>query len=117
MIMSLFSFKKDIDSVSVFDTFLIHHYKKNHGVFHYHSDEEVDINQNKKREFVYIFYLNDVYEGGETEIISGLGIKIKPKKGSLLIFPASSLYIHKGHVPISNDKFIITGWIYSNITE
>jgi hypothetical protein len=48
--------------------------------------------------------------GGETEITGY--IKIKPKTGSLLLFPATWTYPHCGKMPISNDKYIITGWVY-----
>jgi hypothetical protein len=50
-------------------------------------------------------------EGGETELC--IDLKIKPEKGKLLIFPASWLYPHSGKMPISNDKYIVTGWIYA----
>ena len=35
----------------------------------------------------------------------------KPKAGTLVMHPASWPYIHKGHMPISNDKYIITTWL------
>jgi hypothetical protein len=58
----------------------------------------------------YIWYLNDVNEGGETIIWDNH--KIKPTTGKLLLFPATWTYPHSGLMPISNDKYIITGWIY-----
>jgi hypothetical protein len=53
--------------------------------------------------------LNDVQDGGETIFMN---CKIKPKKGRLLIFPSTWTYIHGGNIPISNDKYILTGWYY-----
>ena len=41
------------------------------------------------REYVYMFYLNDVEEGGETEFLY-LNTKIKPVKGTLVYFPTHS---------------------------
>ena len=41
-----------------------------------------------------------------------MNCKIKPKKGRLLIFPSTWTYIHGGNTPISNDKYIVTGWFY-----
>ena len=35
----------------------------------------------------------------------------KPKQGSLLLFPATWTYPYSGSMPISNDKYIITGWL------
>ena len=58
-----------------------------------------------------MWYLNDVEEGGETEFCSGL--KIKPKAGTVVIFPASWYIMHRGNKPISNNKIICNGWIYA----
>ena len=63
-----------------------------------------------KRVGVYILYLNDVEEGGETELWASYNVK--PEAGKLLLFPATWTYPHRGKMPISNDKYIITGWIY-----
>ena len=60
----------------------------------------------------YLFYLNTIEEGGETEFIDGT--KIKPETGKLLIFPATWTYEHRGNVPISSNKYICTGWLYNN---
>ena len=62
------------------------------------------------REYVYMFYLNDVEEGGETEFLY-LNTKIKPVKGTLVVFPTHFPFVHRGNIPISDDKYIVTGWI------
>jgi hypothetical protein len=54
-------------------------------------------------------YLNDVEEGGETEFLYQ-GLKIKPEKGTLVVWPSSYTHVHRGNPPYSNDKYIITGW-------
>ena len=56
-----------------------------------------------------ILYLNDVEEGGETEFYFQ-GLKIKPKKGRLILFPTFYTHLHKGHKPISNDKYVAMCW-------
>ena len=56
-----------------------------------------------------MFYLNDVEEGGETEFYNQK-VKIKPKKGTCVIFPTYNTHLHKGHIPISNDKYILNMW-------
>ena len=58
---------------------------------------------------VYLLYLNDVEEGGETEFLY-LSKRIKPTKGTLLIFPPNYPWAHRGNPPISNSKYIMTGW-------
>jgi hypothetical protein len=95
-----------------FDTkgFLLHKYYKNDGKFEYHNDFSIE--NGKHRVIVYLWYLNDVFEGGETEIFDN--VFVKPEMGKLLLFPALWYYKHKGHIPISNNKYVITGWFYSN---
>lgn len=58
---------------------------------------------------VYLMYLNDVEEGGETEFLY-LSKRIAPKKGRLLIFPPNYPWAHRGNPPLSGDKYIMTGW-------
>ena len=75
----------------------------------WHSDWHYDMN-NGYRIFTYIWYLNDIFDEGETEFIDGT--KIKPEEGKLLIFPATWEYVHRGVSPKSETKYISTGWIY-----
>jgi hypothetical protein len=89
--------------------FQIQKYIKNQGFYKYHNDFYLD--SRGFRTLTYIFYLNNIEDGGETEFYNGK--KINPKKGMLVIFPSLWTYLHKGNTPISNDKYIITGWIYS----
>lgn len=63
---------------------------------------------NQSRFLSFIWYLNDVEIGGETEFLNG---KVTPSTGKIVLFPATWTYLHKGCMPISNDKYIITGWI------
>jgi hypothetical protein len=62
------------------------------------------------RLLVWTIYLNDVDEGGETEFLY-LQKRVKPKQGMLSIFPASFTHTHRGNPPISNEKYIMTGWL------
>ena len=97
-------YKTTIDS-----GFQVQRYTANVGKYEFHNDFWID--ERGFRTLAYIFYLNDVETGGETEFYNGT--KVKAEKGKLLIFPALWTYTHKGNMPISNDKYIITGWIYS----
>jgi len=92
-------------------TFQIQKYINNKGLFSPHHDFNIDKTQ--FRIFTYIWYLNDVNIGGET--VFNPTLKITPKTGRLVIFPACWTFPHQGKMPISNDKYIITGWVYKQI--
>ena len=64
----------------------------------------------KGRFLTWILYLNDIEEGGETELIH-LSKRISPKTGRLVIFPAGWTHAHRGNPPLSNNKYIATGWM------
>ena len=61
------------------------------------------------REFVFITYLNDDFEGGETEFRDH-GLRVKPEKGKTVIFPAGYTHMHRGNPPIGGTKYIATTW-------
>ena len=65
---------------------------------------------NEARVLVYVIYLNDVEEGGETEFLY-FSKRVKPKKGRIVIFPATFPYVHRGNPPISGEKYILTSWL------
>ena len=93
-----------------FDTMQIQRYTKQKGRYIYHQDFSTEWNEKKYRVITFLWYLNNVTEGGETEFWATH--RIKPEAGKLLFFPATWTYPHRGMMPISNDKYIITGWIY-----
>lgn len=61
------------------------------------------------RSLVWMIYLNDVQSGGDTEFLYQQ-MKVQPKKGTLVIWPAGITHPHRGNPPYSNDKWVITGW-------
>jgi hypothetical protein len=85
----------------------IQKYIKYDGFYKWHSDEKIN-NENSSRTITFLWYLNDIEEGGETYFYNG---KVKPEAGKLILFPATWTYNHKGNMPKSHDKYIITGWI------
>lgn len=78
--------------------------------FDWHAD--TNAKEVSDRFLVFLYYLNDVAEGGETVIATqdGQSISIKPKKGSLLIFPPYWMFTHCGLPPVSNPKYIISSY-------
>ncbi|MGS0675873.1 2OG-Fe(II) oxygenase [Shewanella sp. 125m-1] len=88
------------------------------GYPHWHSEQfpQVSHNEALHRVVLYMFYLNDVEEGGETEFYYQNKL-IKPKKGTMVIAPAGFTHSHRGNIPKSHDKYIATSWIMFNRAE
>ena len=68
------------------------------------------------RVLLFMYYLNTVDEGGETEFLFQKQ-RIKPQQGRMVIAPAGFTHTHKGHVPQSGDKLILTSWVLFNRAE
>jgi len=62
------------------------------------------------RFLVILVYLNDNFDGGETEFLY-LGKRIKPKKGTMIVWPAGFTHTHRGNPPLNNSKYTIGSWI------
>ena len=88
---------------------LLHKWNKNEGFYHWHMDLGPTI-RSSARILVCMYYLNDVKEGGETGFYYQ-NIENKPTKGSLVLFPADWTHLHRGNMPISNDKYICNFWL------
>jgi len=97
------------DRLSV-DTILIQRYYKGKGKYIKHNDFLINWDEKKYRVVTFLWYLNDVNEGGETEFWGSH--KIKPEVGKLILFPACWSFPHAGLIPKSHDKYILTGWLY-----
>ncbi|PKL74443.1 MAG: proline hydroxylase [Candidatus Melainabacteria bacterium HGW-Melainabacteria-1] len=84
------------------------------GYHHFHSEIYPQIHDadctSLHRVLLFMYYLNDVREGGETEFYYQAR-KLKPVRGQLVFAPAGFTHTHKGHVPVSNDKYILTSWV------
>jgi hypothetical protein len=95
--------------------FQIQRYEANEGFYKYHNDFNIEEDERPVsfRLLTYLWYLNTVDEGGETEFFGNY--KIKPEQGKLVLFPATWTYPHKGCMPLSGRKYIITGWIYGTM--
>lgn len=80
------------------------------GGYHVWHDENSGL-EHSNRCLVWMIYLNDDYEGGETEYLY-YKKRIKPEKGKLLIWPAGMTHCHRGGLVLSGTKYIATGWFY-----
>lgn len=64
------------------------------------------------RYLVMFTYLNDVGEGGETEFKSDSHFSVKPKCGTMVVFPPYFMFEHRGKKPISNNKYILSTYLH-----
>jgi len=87
-------------------------YPKGNGAYHQiHCDRGI-VGSSPYRELVFMTYLNDVEEGGETQFMFQ-GVKFKPRKGLTVIWPTGWTHLHKGCPSLTDDKMIVTGWVSS----
>lgn len=83
------------------------------GGYHVWHDENTSV-PHASRKVVWMFYLNDNFEGGETEFLY-YHKRIKPKQGTLLLWPAGLTHAHRGGLVLEGMKYVVTGWF--NVTE
>lgn len=114
----------NVEKFEIMEMIKIQHYTPHQGYHAWHSERNYGGEAWKSvdsencapvelcRHLVFMTYLNDVDDGGETEFFYQ-DIKIKPKKGLTLIWPADWTHTHRGIVSPTQDKYIVTGWINS----
>ena len=86
------------------------------GYHRWHCDWQSNRHNLSTRMLVGMTYLNDVEEGGETEFYHQ-NLKIKPKQGTLVIFPTYFTHLHRGNKPISNDKYTVSCFYKFNTAQ
>ena len=96
--------KKALPEKSAWEEIRIKRYRSGVGNFLDHVDVGDYISA--RRFLVFFVYLNDVTEGGETEFPT-FDLQVSPECGTILVFPATWTFLHRGNVPISNDKYIL----------
>jgi hypothetical protein len=71
---------------------------------------EQDCVENGNRLLAWTIYLNDIpYNEGETEFL-WQGVRVNPKAGRCVIWPAAFTHTHRGNPVYTCDKYIATGW-------
>lgn len=96
--------------ISVFDT--------GYRIKRYLPDEEewfdwhIEVNgySQGNRYMVFLWYLNTVAEGGETEFKEQPVLQ-KPEQGLMVAFPTIWTHLHRGLRPISEAKYIAVTWL------
>ena len=87
----------------------IQHYMPNGGYHRWHTERFCGVPPMSTRHLVFMTYLNDVTDCGETEFLHQQ-LKIKPEKGLTLIWPTDWMFTHRGVTSLTQEKYITTGW-------
>lgn len=74
-------------------------------IFHH----ERGVKDSLTREIAALAYLNDVESGGELEFLY-YARRIKPKKGTVILFPAGFTHTHKGNMVLEGEKYVVATW-------
>ncbi|MEE4243909.1 MAG: 2OG-Fe(II) oxygenase [Kangiellaceae bacterium] len=104
-----------ISSIYTHDDINMQKYLKGTGGYHHwhseHFPHPTDQSQRSlRRTLLWLIYLNDVADGGETEFFYQ-GAKVKPTQGSLVLAPCTFTHTHRGSIPQSNDKYVLASWL------
>lgn len=87
----------------------IQYYPPGGGFFNWHAERTSLKSPVSSIHLVFMTYLNNVDQGGETEFLHQ-NIKVKPEKGLTLIWPSDWTHAHRGNAALNEEKYIITGW-------
>ena len=79
------------------------------GFHHWHVDSGGD----SCRELAVLFFLNDVPAGGETVFLTPRKRAIHPRRGAVLVFPASHTHVHAGAPPVGGAKYVVSNFVAS----
>jgi hypothetical protein len=104
-----YSFSNAFSKFSVIENINIQHYKPNEGYFAWHCERGNAVMPQASRHLVFMTYLNDVVDAGQTEFYYQ-NLKVIPQKGKTVIWPADWTHTHRGITSPTQEKYIITGW-------
>jgi prolyl 4-hydroxylase len=104
-------FKKGLTQVDPFRLshgFNMQRYRPSQAFHGYHC-ERAGI-MHSERVLVWMIYLNDVTDGGETEFYYQHHFE-RAEEGKLVIWPSDWTYLHRGIPSSTQTKYILTGWL------
>jgi hypothetical protein len=105
-----YTFSKTIHGWKTIELPNLQHYIPPDGGYHkWHCERDRGDGPNGKRVMVFMTYLNDVTDKGETEFYYQK-IKVKAEKGLTLMWPSDWTFTHRGIASPTQEKYIYTGW-------
>jgi len=87
----------------------IQRYLPNGGYHGWHCERSEGKSPMTSRHLVFMTYLNDIDDAGETEFLYQQ-TKIRPERGLTLIWPTDWTHYHRGIASATQEKYIVTGW-------
>jgi hypothetical protein len=87
----------------------VQYYPPGGGFKSWHTERGNNRQPAVSRHLVYMTYLNDVTDAGETEFYYQQ-LKVKPEKGLTLVWGSDWTFTHRGIPSPSQEKYIVTGW-------
>lgn len=96
--------------------FIIKKYHRNNHILLNNNDFYINYMDRKYRILSFILFLNDIDIGGEITFLNN-NKKIKPEIGKIVFFPSNWCFQYNIAKNISEDKYIITGWVYSDFLQ
>ena len=106
-------YRSDVPETEYFPELALEHFrvKRYQGNTNQQFANHVDVGSlaSSKRYLAFLFYLNDNFLGGETQFNPDL--KIKPVKGSVVVFPPTWMYPHAGLPVYAGDKYIMSSYL------
>ena len=97
----------NIDPFQISTGFNMQKYEPGQAYYAYHCERAGMRHSN--RILVWMIYLNNVYDGGETEFFYYHHYE-PARKGTLLIWPTDWTHLHRGILSNTENKYILTGW-------
>lgn len=104
-----FTFCDNYGPWAIIEPVNIQKYNPGDGYYKWHTERINTIQPYSNRHLVFMTYLNDVTDQGETEFYYQK-IKVQPRKGLTLIWPSDWTYTHRGITSNTEVKYIVTGW-------
>lgn len=100
--------KQNIIAVDI-PSFNLQKYNPGDHFSHIHSERNTAGHMH--RIFAWMTYLNDIKNDNGNTYFSHYDVRVQPKKGKTLIWPAEWTHAHSGEVLKDETKYIITGWM------
>ena len=102
-----YQYANGMDRFVLDETYLLQEYEPGWAYHPFHFERGG--RSSMSRTLVWIMYLNDVTDDGETEFLYQQ-LRVTPTAGRYAIWPAEWTHTHRGIPSPTQEKFILTGW-------